>query len=396
MTGLSIPPKYARFFLKNLKTRHILLQGSRRSGKSFAAYKWLTLLAHDKTPTFNYIICASFPALTLSIKDFQLATGIEVQGSSLYGHHVKLPNGSIIAWRAFDDPTKPQGSSCVRAIIEEALNIPEDIITTFLMGVEKQVIFIYNPTKTSHLEKYVSPDGSNKLITTFKDNPFLGQAQLDEFELIRQRGTSPTASVLERYAYQVYYKGEFSQAGGKVFPLIYNCEDSEYDELPDIECFGLDFGYVDSADATCCVGSKIHDGVLYLKQYLNSKHLSNNKDLAFALADLGLDCYSYICGDMAGLGKERMKDLCSAGKGEWTEPSICNGFNIVNAKKGRITDGLNRMLQYEKIVVTNSSIDLRTEMDRYEINPDGNEISKHQNLVDAARYSTRMHEQIYE
>ena len=268
MTGLSIPPKYARFFLKNLKTRHILLQGSRRSGKSFAAYKWLTLLAHDKTPTFNYIICASFPALTLSIKDFQLATGIEVQGSSLYGHHVKLPNGSIIAWRAFDDPTKPQGSSCVRAIIEEALNIPEDIITTFLMGVEKQVIFIYNPTKTSHLEKYVSPDGSNKLITTFKDNPFLGQAQLDEFELIRQRGTSPTASVLERYAYQVYYKGEFSQAGGKVFPLIYNCEDSEYDELPDIECFGLDFGYVDSADSTCCVGSKIHDGVLYLKQYI--------------------------------------------------------------------------------------------------------------------------------
>lgn len=396
MINLNIPNKYARFFLRNLKTRHVLLQGSRRSGKSFACYKWLTLLAHDKVPTFNYIICASHPALTLSVKDFTQATGIETEGSALYGTHVKLSNGSIIAWRSFDDPTKPQGTSCVRAIVEEALNIPEDVITTFLMGVEKQVYFIYNPTRTSYLEKYVLPDGSNKLLTTFKDNPYLGEAQLEEFELIRQRGTSPTASVLERYAYQVYYKGEFSNAGGKCFPLIYNCEDEEYDNLPEVECFAIDFGYVDSKDATCVVGSKIHDGCLYLKQYLNDKYLSNNKDLALKLAEIGLDCYSYICADMAGLGKERMKALCSAGKGEWTEPVIRDGFNIVNAKKGAITDGLNRMLQYEKIIVTNGSTDLRLEMDRYEINPDGKEMSKHQNLVDAARYSTRMHEQIYE
>ena len=45
------------------------------------------------------------------------------------------------------------------------------------------------------------------------------------------------------------------------------------------------------------------------------------------------------------------------------------------------------MLQFEKIFVTDTSYHLRDEMDRYELDAEGKEASKHQNCVDAARYA---------
>lgn len=395
MADLLISPKYAKFFLKNLNTRHVLLQGSRRSAKSYSIFKFIALRSLGTTPLHTIICTASFPATTLAIADWQDATGFIVAGSAVLGMHVKFPNGSLVQFRSFDTPTKAQGSHCDIAVIEEALNIPENILSVFLLGVRKQAYFVYNPTRAGVLDHYILEDKSNYLKTTFKDNPFLGPEQLEEFEKIRQRAESPTASIIDIYNKRVYYDGEFTDMSGKVFTMVYTCEDEAYDKLPAVETVGLDFGFRDSKDASCAVGAKIHDGCLYLKQYVNSTHLTNNKELAFALADCGFNCYTYMCGDYGGLGKSKIEALASAGNYEWQEEQICRGFNIVSVKKGRIVDGLNTMLQYNKIIVTASSKDLRAEMDRYELGPEGTEVSKHQNLVDAARYATLMQKQIF-
>ena len=170
MVDLQIGKKYLRFFLKNLKTRHVVLIGGRRSAKSFSVYKFLTLRAMGKDPLHIMVVAASFPATQLAIKDFQQATGLEVEGSTLMGMHCKLPNGSVIQFKSYDVGTKAQGDSCDIMVCEEALNIPEQVLNVALLGVRRQTYFIMNPTRGGFIDKYILPDKSNLLKTTFKDN----------------------------------------------------------------------------------------------------------------------------------------------------------------------------------------------------------------------------------
>lgn len=335
----------------------------------------------------NLVVCASYPALQNAIQDFQRATGLKVESSQLVGFHAELPNGSRFVFKAFDDATKCQGVSCTRLHIEESLNVYEEIITTLSMSASKQIYFTYNPTKKSHIDKYIAKDKSNWLKTTYLDNKFLPPEQIAEFDQIRRVAEAPTASVLQRYAYQVYVLGEFSTMAGKVFMEIWNMTDDEYANIRATECYGLDFGYVDSKDSTCLIGAKIHNNCLYLKEYICSQNLSKDYDLAWALVDAGITPYDYIFGDWAGMGKTRMTALVSANNGEWSESPINKGFNIANAAKGNVVEGIQRMQQFERIYVTESSVHLREEMDRYELTEDGKEASKHQNCVDAARYA---------
>lgn len=395
MVDLQIGKKYLRFFLKNLKTRHVVLIGGRRSAKSFSVYKFLTLRAMGKDPLHIMVVAASFPATQLAIKDFQQATGLEVEGSTLMGMHCKLPNGSVFQFKSYDQGTKAQGDSCDIMVCEEALNIDEQVLNVAMLGVRRQIYMVMNPTRGGFIDKYILPDKSNLLKTTFKDNPFLGEAQIEEFELMRKRALSPTASPLDIYNYKVYFCGEFADMGGKVFPMLYRCTDEEYENLHTPECLGMDFGWVDGGDQTVLIGIKIFENCLYIKQYLNSKHLSNNEALAYKIVDCGFDCFTPIFADYSSMGKERIKKLCSAGDGEWTDPDICRGFNIMNAKKGRVIDGLNKMLQFDKILITESSEDTRVEFGNYELGPEGEEKSKHQNTVDATRYAVCSYQLLY-
>lgn len=387
-TGIS--RKYLKFFVDNINSRWTLLQGGRRSGKSFSIYKWLHILLSGQ-PKVCGIIAASYPALQNAISDFQRATGLSVSGSSIYGFSCNLTNGSKFLFKSYDDPTKPQGTSFDIVYLEEALNIDETIVTTLSMSVTGQIFAAFNPTKKSYLDKYVNKDKSNLLVTTFKDNQYLTQDQIAEFEKIKERALRPTASILDRYAYEVYYKGNFSEMSGKVFKLIYHITDDEYAKIPASEMFGIDFGFVASeqSDATALVGCKIWNNCVYYKQYIYSNMLANNRELALRMAECGLDVYSPIVADYGGLGKTRIHALVTAEDGTWTEPSISSGFSVQNAVKGKIIDGLSKMNQFDKIYITDSSVELREEFDNYELGAEGKPKSGSiDHGIDAARYAT--------
>jgi len=382
---LDINPTYLKFFIKNNDERYLLLQGGRRSGKSISVFQWITfkLLCEKKECC---VMCSTYPAAMNAVKDFQLATGMEVTGNQIYGQSCIFPNGSIIFFKAFDIPTKAQGTYCDYAIVEEALNIDEKIFSVFAMSIREQVYFLYNPTRTAWTDKYLAPDKHNYLKTTFKDNPYLLSEQLEEFNILKEKAQSPTATIWDQYAYNVYYLGDFSQMSGKVFAQIYTCTDDEFDKIPMPPVYGLDFGLVDGRDKTALIAVKVFQSCLYAKELIYSDQLANNKALAFKMAENGLDCYSQIYGDYGGLGKSRMQSLITAGDYQWTEKEICRGFNIANARKGKIMDGITKMLQYDKIVVTESSRNLRLEMDNYELTDEGKP-KGNDHAVDAMRYA---------
>lgn len=388
--NLGIGKKYLRHFVMNHGGRWILLQGGRRSGKSFAIHKWLHFLASAQRVTVG-MVAASYPALQLMIADFQRATGLVVTGNAIFGHSCVLSNGSVFMFRAFDEPTKVQGTTYDILFIEEALNIPQQVVSVLSMSVTGSIFAAFNPTKKSYLDEYLLKDKSNLLVTTFKDNPHLTEAQIEEFEHIKTRALRPTASLLDKYNYAVYYKGEFGNMSGKVFKFIYTISDEEYASLPAKEMYGLDFGFTvsEQSDATALVGCKIHNNCVYYKQYIYSTQLASNKELALRMADIGLDVYSPIAADYGGLGATRIRSLVSADNGTWTEAGISSGFSVQNAVKGKVIDGLNAMNQFDKIYVTESSVEMRGEFDNYELNAEGRPKSgSADHAIDAARYAT--------
>ena len=70
----------------------------------------------------------------------------------------------------------------------------------------------------------------------------------------------PTASILDIYNYKVYYCGEFSEASGKIFPMVYNCKDEDYNKVPVPEQLAIDMAFVDNRDFVALVGVKLYEG----------------------------------------------------------------------------------------------------------------------------------------
>lgn len=384
---LGISKIYLRHFVNNNKSRWVILQGSRRSGKSWAVLRWLWFLASGE-PKIVGVICASFPALQNCISDFQRATNLQVTGSAVFGYSCQLTNGSKFLFRSFDDPTKAQGTTYNIVYLEEVLNIPEEIVRVISMSVTDQIYAAYNPTKSSFLDAYILPDKSNYLKTTYRDNPYLTPEQVQEFEDIKKRALSPTASLFDIYAAKVYCEGDFASMSGRVFKLIYTCTDEEFVKVPAPVLYGLDFGWIngEQADATALVACKIFEGKAYFKELIYSNQLANNRDLAIRMSELGLDVYSPIVADFGGLGSQRIRALVTAGDYQWKEPEISSGFSVQNAQKGKIIDGLQRMNQYS-LYVTDTSYNLRNEFDNYELGPEGKPKSGVvDHALDACRY----------
>lgn len=385
MNKLDIERKYLEFFVRNHGVRHKLICGSRRSAKSFNIYKWLRFLA--LTGDEYILICtASYPAQQLAIQDFERATGLSVKGSTKYGDHCVTPEGSKFVFRSFDeDPTKAQGTSCSYVFFEECLNIDIQVVKTLMMSVTKEAFFAFNPTKKCTVEDYILPDKSNYLHTTYLDNKYLTEDQKMEFELMKERALRPNATTFDTYAWRVYGLGEFTDVAGRVFNEVFHCTFDEYSKIPADEHFGMDFGLTEGGDATTLIGTKIFNDCLYAHEYIYSRNLSNNKDLALILRDKGFTVYDTIYADYGGLGAQRLKDLASAGSYTWTEEGINRGFNVIPCKKTKIFEGVSKVLQY-KLIVTDTSVDLDAELAAYEFDLNGKPHGD-DHCIDALRYS---------
>lgn len=384
MVTLGIGKKYLRFFVRTTDERWVLLQGGRRSGKSFACHKWIHFLASCR-PITILCVAATYPALQWMIDDFKRATGLEVTGSANYGFNCLLSNGSRYIFKAFDNYTKVQGTTCDVLYLEEALNISTEIINTLSMSVTGQIFACFNPTRNSDIFEHSNKN--NLLVTTWKDNSYLTDLQIEEFENIKKRALRPGASIMDEYAYRVYYLGEFANMSGRVFPLVYTIDGEEFDRLPVKPLYGLDFGFVESKDQTAMVAIKIFNNCLYVKELIyDNADLTSDKKLAFRIADLGIDLYDNIVADYGGLGKTRIHNLVTAMDGTWVESGINHGFSIMNAKKGKVVDGIQKMLNYDKIFVTDTSVNLRRELDGYELNAEGKPKGD-DHLIDATRYA---------
>ena len=374
---------FADFFRRTGSERHIFLQGGRRSGKTYATFQYLRAYAGLVGNCKVLVVCATYPQLQKTMEDFQGATGVQVSGSIVNGYHAATEGGVVWQFAHFDHPTKAQGTQCDFLFVNECVNVDRSVAEVLMQSARVQCFYNYNPTKKFWGNDF--QNANNVMLTTFKDNAWLPSEQVAEFEALKERAQSPTATRHDEYMYRVYYCGEFSDIAGAVFGTIQHITDNYYTQIPVTECYGVDFGFALDGDPTAMVGCKVWNGTAYFKEYIYERGLTNDEELARKMLAAGVNRYSLIFGDYGGAGKGRMETLITADRGRWTG-DLAGGIPMQNAVKGTIKDGLSQMLSMDAIYVTDTSQNLRDEMEKYELDENGKPHGQ-DHAIDAARYA---------
>lgn len=382
---MRIFPDYFDFFLKQKDQRYVHLIGGRRSGKTINVFLWVRLLSKvRRQPITVLVVDSTYPALKNTIQDFTLATGLIPKNSLTTGISIQDANVTWI-FSHYDEPTKAQGVRCDYLIVQEAVRVRMDVLEVLVQGVVSQIYTTSNPTKQTGIKRWMND--ANTMWSTFKNNPTLGDAQISEFELLKERAQRPTATKRDIYLYTVYYLGKFSDISGQIFDNVTTIADEDYFSLPAQEIYGLDFGFAasSSADPTVLVGVKYRDRKIYIHEYFYRQGLTNDEELAHLMHDCGCTPYTPIAADFGGLGKCRIEKLISADNGQWTDEDIRQGFGVFPCHKTSVFDGIMEMLSTDGICLTRSSVNTREEFDSYEL--DGEKFSGADHAIDAARYA---------
>lgn len=368
----TISDKYRDFFKEARNERYQILMGGRRSGKTTNTFLYMWALSQLTRGMKYAVLTYQYPQLSKTMSDFEKATGARLKRTK-EGYSYRDSRNNLFLFDHCDDNSKALGNDCDFLFINESVNVPEEIADNYMLGCSGKVLLNFNPIRHSWHEKYVND--INLLKTTFKDNYYLPQSQIDAFERLKRRAEMPTATPLDRYNYQVYYLGEYSDASGAIFTDLEKVRIDKYRGLNATEYIGMDFGFRDGGDATAIVGVKLYDHRVYCHCYLYDNHLERIDDLNKAMEECGIDKRTTIYADYGGIGKSRMEEL------------IRNyGWNMANAIKPKIIDNIAQILTFEGIRVTARSEQMHQELANYDM-VNGKLSEKNNHSIDALRYA---------
>ena len=343
--------------------RWTLLQGGTRSGKTYATIYFIIDLCKKYRGLEIDIVRDTFTALKSTVwkdfKDVLLEYGLYDSRSHNKTDHIYQLFGNTICYYGADNPDKIHGRSRDILWINEAHQFPEETIDQLSPRTRHRIICDYNPA----LEVGHWLDGKIKdyppLITTYKDNPFLTEAQVLDIE-------SKKGNV---YWWKVYGTGERSAPVGVIF------ENWTWGEFPDdlAHMYGQDYGFSNDPTTLVKVGVDEKHRKIHVHQCLYKAGMST--------------------GDIAAVNKAVAGDKLIVG--DSAEPRLISelrraGCRMKEAKKGQgsVTAGISAMQDYE-IVVTKESAEIGIELNNYKWadKKSGVPIDKHNHCIDAIRYA---------
>jgi PBSX family phage terminase large subunit len=326
------------------KQRVTLLQGGTRSGKTYAAIYYLIWLCKHYSNLEIDIVRDTFTALKATAwKDFKdVLIQHEIYNET---HHNKTDHsynlwGNNINYYGADTPAKIHGRSRDILWVNEAHQFPAETIDQLFPRTRHKIIADYNPALglehwlDTYIEQYPP------CITTYKDNPHLTEAQIQDIE--SRKGN--------QYWWQVYGSGQRANREGAIFT---NWITGEFDNsLP--YCYGQDYGF--SVDPTTLVRvavdkktKKIYvDECYYERKQLGTDDIAAiNKSRIAKPSDL-------IVADDHGQQNRLVYDLARTGL------NIKGSSNYTRGAAALIT----QIIDYQ-IIVTPNSNNIRKELSNY-------------------------------
>jgi len=358
----------------------VVNRGGARSSKSHSLYQLFIQKITNEPNKKILLTMKTTPALKMVlIKDF--INLLKQYDYYRYFEHNKtdkvltyLPNNTLVQFTAFDDPSKMRSTEWNYVLMEEANNFTYDDYMTLKLRMSapndlmNQIYMAFNPTDAFSWLKVNLLDVEEdvqEILSTYKDNPFLGEQYIKYLESIRD--TNPTY-------WKIYGEGEW----GTLDEVIYN-NYTIVKVRPTIEetIYGIDFGF---NNATAVVKIGLSDQEYYLEQMLYQTGLTNN-DLIAKLKYLIKNKKDIIYADNAE--PARIEEISRA------------GFNIKPADKS-VTDGLD-FCKRSTLYIYYNSIDLIKEIRAYSYRKDrdgrvwDDPIKFNDHLMDAFRYAMYTH-----
>ena len=359
-------PNFDYLHEKILEQRVTLLQGGTRSGKTYSTVLFLIDYCLLYKGMEIDIIRDTFTALKVTAwKDFRdVLTSCNLYQDKFHNKtdHTYTLNGNIISYYGADTPDKIHGRSRDILWINEAHQFPQETIDQLFPRTRHRIICDYNPALgldhwlDPYIEKYPP------LITTYKDNPYLTKAQIEDIE--SRKGNA--------YWWQIYGSGERASRQGAIFT---NWEVGEFNNsLP--YCYGQDYGFTIDPTTLIRVAVDEKNKLIYADELLYSTEPMGLDSIVLANKQLILKPHDLIIADSA-------------------EPRLIDdlrkkGLNIQGCEKGQgsVSAGISGMQDY-KLIITARSFNLRKELSNYIWNDKkaGIPVDAFNHLIDALRYA---------
>lgn len=202
--------------------RYMVLQGGRRSGKTFSVLQKMLIDCNNEHNICNVASMTAEQGRLGAYADTETIINSEPYFASVYSIW-KSPrevrhtlNNSKIFFNSYADGERAKGIACDYLFVNEANNFTEQQFVDLLANVRKGVFIDFNPNTDFWIKKYVA---ENEILqTTWKDNKSnLTETQLQYFAKLKELGDKPDANPIDRYNYLVYYCGQYAELTGKIF-----------------------------------------------------------------------------------------------------------------------------------------------------------------------------------
>ena len=302
-------PVYKEFW-KTKKT-YVVCKGSRGSGKSKHTALW-HIYHMMKYPLSNTLVVRKTERTLRDSCYSDLKWAIHQLGVDKYWKCTTspleityTPTGQKILFRGLDSGYKITSISVPIGILnflwfeefyeitnEDDFDILDESIRGQLPeGYWKRITATFNPWSAAHFAKKrffdVVDDNILAMTTTYKDNPYLSETDLQLFERMKERNPR---------RYRVAGLGEFGIAEGLIYEnVIY--EDFDIDEVRKIpgiiSAFGLDFGYTDPNAFTACMVDNTNMVIYVFDEWYRTG--VTNKIIADAIKEKGYGGQRIIC-----------------------------------------------------------------------------------------------------
>lgn len=370
----SLEIQHSGIFTKNLAAfeqgyRYIINTGGSRSSKTYSILQLLIFICLTKPGIKISIVRQSLPSLRKSsmYDFFQILESLNIYSDKNHQkteNYYKFPNGSFIEFFGVVDEQRVRGAKRDILFCNEANELSFKEFNQLMMRTTTCCILDRNPSEVDHwIDDLQKDEKSYSIHSTYKDNPFLPQSQIDYINSL--------INVDENF-YRIYALGLAPNGNTRIYSHF-----KQYSDVSDIKDFayGLDFGYNHPSVLVKC---SWNDSGVYIEELIYKSGLTIS--------------------DLITLIKESVNTnrpiYCDSARPEIIEQLKRSGFNARGSNKN-VKEGIDTV-KSSQVYIQENSQNVWKEYRTYSWKTDNDKVTDvpiklNDDAMDAIRYCIHTH-----
>jgi phage terminase large subunit len=214
-------------------------QGGTRSGKTYNILMWIIFrYSINHTGETITIVRKTFPSVRATVmRDFfDILKKYELYSEDNHSKSANeyILNDNLVEFISLDQPQKIRGRKRDLLFINEANELTYEDWQQLVFRTSGRIVLDFNPSDEYSwiYDKVQTREDCDFYITTYKDNPFLDSAIIEEIERLKETD--------ETY-WQIYGLGQRGISKATIFQF----QESEIPEDAEFLSYGMDFGFND-------------------------------------------------------------------------------------------------------------------------------------------------------